>query len=221
MNTVNLTGQRFGRLLVVDEAEPQVYHTPKRKVVKRRWRCLCDCGQQCVVSMSNLRSGHTKSCGCLQDECRQAHIKKMTIHNEWKTRLFGIWTGIKNRTSNPNVESFGRYGGRGIAICDEWKESYDAFRRWAISHGYQDNLSIDRINPDGDYTPDNCRWVTVKEQANNRRSNRYITYNNPTLTLMQWSEVTGLHWSTIRGRLNRGWSVEDALTISAGGRRNG
>lgn len=219
MGKVDLTGQRFGRLVVIDEAEPKIFYTSKRKVTRRQWNCLCDCGETCTVSMSNLRTGHTKSCGCLQEELRREHIKKMTVHNDWQSRLFSIWGGIKNRTSNPNVESFQRYGGRGIKICDEWQNSYIAFKEWSLSHGYAENLSIDRIDPNGDYTPDNCRWVTTKEQANNRRSNHYITHNGVTLTLMQWAEVTGIHCATIRGRLNRGWDVEASLSVQPGGKR--
>ena len=213
MDYIDLTGRRFGRLVVLSESEPQIKITPERKYKKRRWLCQCDCGNQCIVSMSNLRGGHTKSCGCLSNENRILHIQEMTTHNEYKTRLYGIWNGIKQRVSNPNRERFNRYGGRGISICEEWSNSYESFRDWALSNGYSDELTIDRIDNNGDYCPDNCRWVSKTEQANNRSTNHMLTYQNETHTVAEWSRIVGIKGSTIIQRLGSGWSIDDALTV--------
>lgn len=134
----------------------------------------------------------------------------MARHDE---RLYGIWTGIKGRTQNHNNKCYKNYGGRGITVCDEWENSYEAFRDWALANGYQDDLTIDRIDNDGNYCPENCRWVDRITQNNNRRSNHFITHNGETKTITQWARETGLNSQIISGRLKLGWSIEDALSI--------
>ena len=191
---IDLAGQRFGMLTVIGRKENRHGHA--------MWECLCDCGNKTVVPSGDLRRGKTKSCGC-----------NRTTHGDRGSRLYGIWIGIKTRCFNETDHTYALYGGRGITVCEEWRDSFEAFRDWALANGYRDDLSIDRKNPDGDYCPVNCRWTTMKEQQNNRRNNRLITYNGRTQTLSQWSAETGIHRGTIQYRLKHGWDVEKALTV--------
>lgn len=153
-NAVDLTGERFGRLFVFERAD-------KTAGGKQRWRCLCDCGKETFVTTGHLKSGHSSSCGCLGIERASAAKIKHGLSN---TRLWNIWAGIKQRCNNPNQPVFKWYGGKGVKICEEWLE-FEAFYDWASSHGYQDGLTIDRIDPDGNYGPNNCRWITRSENS--------------------------------------------------------
>lgn len=163
---IDLTGQRFGRLLVIRRVECEKHGEAK-------WLCQCDCGNETAVFGYLLRSGKTSSCGCSKhDETfRNKKKEQSTVHGGCGTRLYRIWIGMKNRCYNPNAAKYKDYGGRGITICAEWKNDFPAFRDWALSHGYTDALSIDRIDVDGNYEPSNCRWATAKEQRHNRRDN--------------------------------------------------
>lgn len=133
----------------------------------------------------------------------------MARHDE---RLYGIWRGIKTRTQNPRHKDYKYCGAKGITVCDEWNNSYESFRDWALANGYQDDLTIDRIDNGGNYCPENCRWTDAYTQANNKSSNHLLTYNGKTQTMAQWARETGLKRETIKDRLKSGWSVEDALT---------
>lgn len=200
--TPNLIGQKFGRLLVIQKASPSKSRGP-------RWLCKCDCGAFRIVSAYNLKTGKTQSCGCLHKE-QVAHLNKK--HGEFKTRLYRIWAGVVDRCENSKKPAYENYGGRGIVVCDEWRKSYEAFRDWALVTGYADNLTIERINNDGNYEPNNCRWATRKEQARNRRRTHLILGKS----LAQWAEETGIHRGTIRSRIvDFGWSPEDAVSTPA------
>lgn len=127
-------------------------------------------------------------------------------------RLYGIWVNMKSRCYNPNVKAYPRYGGRGITICDEWKDNYKAFDTWARANGYREDLTIDRIDVDGNYEPSNCRWLTREEQNQNRRDNVYLELNGESHCITEWARITGIGQSVLSNRLKRGWSVEKALT---------
>lgn len=144
-------------------------------------------------------------------------MSKLT-HKHSNTRLYHVWERMKDRCYNKNSSAFQRYGGRGIKVCDEWKDDFQTFMDWSVSHGYDVNLTIDRINNDGNYEPSNCRWATMLEQQNNKRSNKILTINGEGHTISQWSRIVGINPQTICERLKRGWDVEKAITTKVGGR---
>lgn len=211
MSAKDLTGLRFGRLTVTEMAGRR-----NRQVL---WKCKCDCGKDVTVIGGNLRNNSTQSCGCLNKQ--NAAMRKRT-HGGTDTRLYRIWHNMKNRCQNRRTKDYEDYGGRGIEVCPEWRESFEAFRDWAVANGYQDHLTIERNDTDGGYCPDNCRWVTNKEQQSNRRNNHLVTYNGKTQTLQQWVEETGIKRGTLSDRLRKGWSPERALTepVKTGGTRD-
>lgn len=136
-----------------------------------------------------------------------------SYENGKRTRLGRIWNNMKKRCYNERHESYKYYGAKGVIVCDEWLHDFDAFKSWAIAHGYQEDLTIDRIDINGNYSPDNCRWVSPKGQARNRSSNHLITYNGITLSITEWAERLNMNIKTLTRRLNFGWSIEQALTI--------
>lgn len=159
----DMTGKRFGRLVVINRVGSDTQGLAT-------WFCRCDCGRNCVVSGAAMRKGNTKSCGCLHDE--GARIRR-TTHGKSSTRLNGIWTMMKQRCYNPSNKNYNRYGGRGITVCDEWLHNFQAFYEWAIANGYDENAptgqcTIDRIDNDKGYDPDNCRFITIQEQQHNK-----------------------------------------------------
>ena len=203
-------GERFGRLTVIERAES--YINPNG-TPRTAWKCKCDCGNEVVVLAQSLSNGATKSCGCLKKErvheiCR-THGE--LVYKKKRTRLYCIWENMKRRCFNPKNQFYYCYGGRGITVCDEWKDSFEAFREWAYSSGYDEYLTIDRVNVDGNYEPDNCRWVTMKEQSNNKRTSHFLTFNGETKTIAQWSEATGFSYPTLFMRIKRGLSAEETL----------
>ena len=195
------SGERFSRLTIIMEVEPKNNH--------RHFLCLCDCGNQKVIDIAKLRNGHTKSCGCLSIE---STVQRSVKHKLYSHPLYRVWNSMKQRCSNSNVKSFYRYGGRGITVCEAWKDNFKNFYDWAMENGYEEGLSLDRINNDADYEPSNCRWVTIERQSNNRSNNRYISYEGKTMTLAEWGRETGINTIVIAKRLKRGWNVAKTLT---------
>lgn len=199
--TEDIAGRKFGRLTVQKRAG-----TAKDRHVT--WLCRCDCGNMTTATGSRLRSGETQSCGCLNKEINRDKVK---THGMTKSRLYGEWRGMKERCTRASHPSYPNYGERGITVCQEWSDSFEAFRDWALSNGYRDDLTIDRIDNDGNYEPGNCRWITLKEQQRNRRNNRLITHDGRTQPMKQWAEEKGIPCNTLRARLNRGWPIDRAL----------
>lgn len=197
----DLTGQRFGKLVVIRRAE-NIHR-------KAAWLCKCDCGNEKVVQSWNLVKGCTKSCGCLTYEVDH---KTSITHGQSYTRLYTVWIGMKQRCYYKKHKHYADYGGRGIRVCDEWVNSFADFYEWANENGYNDSLTIDRIDSNGDYSPENCRWATYRTQNNNTRSNHFLTLNDETHTIGEWSKITGLPRTTIYNRIKRGWTTEDTLT---------
>ena len=203
-----LENQRFGRLLVLEEVG-------RTKSGSTTWRCLCDCGNEKAISSSSLRHSGTQSCGCIKQEQRLSQ----KIHGETHSPIHRLWAGMKNRCNNPNNHKYERYGARGIRVCSEWASSYEAFRDWCLSNGYRPGLTIERLNVDGDYSPENCIFATQKVQQNNRSNNHRITYNGANHTMSEWADLLGMSYKMLEHRLNRGWTVDEAFSIPKGGKR--
>ena len=203
---IDLTGQRFGRLTVIKRADNTAHG-------EACWVCQCDCGNTVVVIGVHLRSHHTKSCGCLQKQISSDILAKVNVKCDGrsKTRLYRIWVSMIKRCQYSKQDSFERYGGRGITVCQEWQD-FDTFAFWARASGYGEKLSIDRIDVNGNYCPENCRWATAKEQQRNTRYNRNIEYDGRMQSVSAWAEELGINVVTLFGRLYRGWPVERALT---------
>lgn len=198
----DLTGMKFGRLTVLERDLDN-----KAKGV--HWKCVCDCGNFTSTSTTALMKGLSKSCGCLHKEKVSQKSKKHGMH---KTRIYKMWQNLKARCNCPSSNKFYNYGGRGIKACDEWQDDFMAFYEWAMKKGYSDNLTIDRIDSNGDYCPENCRFATYSQQSDNRRNTRTYTLNGETKTLKEWANITGLSLRMISARWERGWSAERALT---------
>lgn len=183
----NLIGQRFGRL--------------KDHTHKTYWLCECDCPDhnRVVVYSHNLKSGQARSCGCF---ARERAVETNTKHGQSRTRLYHIWQHMIQRCENKSAKDYYRYGGRGITVCGDWHD-FEVFKDWSMRSGYDDTLSIDREDVNGDYCPRNCRWVTQTIQQNNRRNNRLITHGDTTHTIAEWSRILDINYQTLRGRLNR------------------
>ena len=198
---IDLTGSRFGRLVVLHR---------DRKKNGTMWICKCDCGAVKTINGISLKTGRTRSCGCLQSELTS---KRCRVYDERDKRLRSIWRGMKERCFREGSNSYPLYGGRGITVCHEWEKSYASFRSWAESSGYSENLSLDRIDGDKDYCPSNCRWVTAKEQSRNTRRNVFLTYKGEKRTIAEWAEITGINRSTLADRKRRGWPDCDCIEI--------
>ena len=203
---IDLTGQRFGWLVVIESAE-------NTSAGQARWRCRCDCGRETIVRGDKLRRGYTVSCGHYNGKNPTTCRTRPQKHRNTHTRLYNIWAAMKQRCYNPHTQHYARYGGRGITVCDEWLQDFQKFWDWAMTNGYQDKLSIDRIDNDKGYSPDNCRWASQKEQANNISRNRRITFAGQTLNLSQWCEALNIDHKLVDSRLRRGWSPEEALGL--------
>lgn len=203
----DLTGMRFGKLTVLE-------YTNKRNLNRNiLWRCLCDCGNEIYVATSCLNSGHTKSCGCGKNNfVEMGKIGgKIGKHHLSRTRLYKCYNHMINRCHNSSNIQYKDYGGRGITVCEEWKNDFISFYNWAMSNGYKDDLTIDRIDVNGNYEPSNCRWVNKYLQANNKRNNVYITCNNETLTIAQWSNRLNINYWNIRRKIQKGWTIQQII----------
>lgn len=194
MNLKDLTGKRFGRLVVLKRD----FSSEKKGV---RWLCKCDCGNEKIILGQTLLRGKAKSCGCYRKEC--GNIQKFsTKHNKSHSKIYKTWQCMKSRCYDKNDKyHYKDYGGRGISICNEWLSDFMNFYNWAITNGYKDGLTIDRIDVNGNYEPNNCRWATKEEQANNRRKTQFITYNNETHTINEWCKILNLKKYVLRQRL--------------------
>lgn len=190
MRIIDLTGRRFGKL-VVKGRNGSIDNKPA-------WACVCDCGNTITVRGKSLREGSTKSCGCYSKEC-SAHTGRTVNrkHGQYGTRIYRIWSGMHARCSNPNLPEYLRYGGRGITVCEEWSD-FASFYLWACENGYDDSLTIDRIDNDKGYAPENCRWATMKEQSNNKRNNIRVTYQGESHTLKEWAELLGVNYESFK-----------------------
>lgn len=198
---VNIIGKRFGNLVVLSYSHANGY--------TKYFLCQCDCGNQTVVAKNALTTGKQVSCGCL----RKKRIADLNRLPNGYLRLGKIYRSMKERCYNTASNRYYRYGARGIKICDEWLSDINAFRKWAIDNGYKEGLSIDRIDNDGDYSPNNCRWIKPSEQWNNTSKTVLIEYNGKSQTLTQWANELNIPTSTLHNRLRvHGWSVERALT---------
>ena len=194
-------GEKIGRLTVIK-------CVGKKDNGAKIYQCVCDCGNFKEVLGVELRREHTRSCGCL---FKDVQLKTVSKHGQRYTRLYSIWKDIKKRCNNPKSAHFNSYGGRGIKVCDEWANEFHPFYEWAMANGYSDELSIDRKNVNGNYEPSNCRWATMKEQANNKRNSVFIEHNGETHTVAEWSEILDIKRTTIYSRLQRGVPKEKVL----------
>lgn len=195
----DLSGQQFGRLLAIKIVGQNIHG-------KSLWLCRCDCGKEAEVIASHLVSGNTSSCGCLQRE-----VKPTRTHGLSGTAEYKVWQSMKRRCSNPKESGYHRYGGRGIRVCDRWVNSFVNFIQ-DMGNRPTNLHSIERIDNNGHYDPSNCKWALKSEQANNTRQNRFLEFQGIRLTLTQWADRVGLNRDCLRGRLDKGWSVEEALT---------
>jgi hypothetical protein len=199
MRLIDLTGQKFGRLTVIERDKEKAKGGTK-------WICKCDCGKIVSVYGGNLQRGTSTSCGCYRRE--NPNSRKHGMSN---ARLYNIWSKMKNRCENPSSKFFKRYGGRGISVCEEWKDP-KRFFEWSLSHGYEEGLTIDRIDNYGNYCPENCRWVDTKTQENNRGNNRYFTFNGKTQSLSMWCEELHQNYKTAYKRIFiLGWDFQRAM----------
>jgi hypothetical protein len=203
---LSIIGKKFNKLTVLEYSHSK--RTAKRNS-QAMFKCKCDCGNEVIVAGSNVRLEHTKSCGCYLPEW----IKKTkTSHGQSNTRLYDIWQGIKRRCYNKNETVYKYYGGKGIIMNEKWLD-FTKFMEWATSNGYTDKLTIERNDVNGNYEPNNCRWVTMKEQAANTTRSHNLTAFGETKIIQYWADAIGTSTSVILARLRRGWNIEDAVSL--------
>ena len=195
----DISGQRFGNLLCI-------HQTGKGKWGEILYLCQCACGQKCLAAKSDLTQGKKKSCGCGQG--KKSH--GLSRENGKQTLLHRVWMSMLHRCNNPKSQSYKYYGHKGISVCDEW-DSYENFYKWAIQNGYRKGLTIERIDNDGDYCLENCKWIPQSEQARNSKGVRFLTYKGQTKTYGEWEKVYGINRRTLEDRIKRGWNIQAAL----------
>ena len=201
---IDLSGKRFGRLVVTNE----FFIT---KEGRRKWKCLCDCGNIVYVVTNNLTGGHTKSCGCWNMEVKSASHKK---HGMCNSRIYRIWCNMKSRCECKSNDAYKLYGQRGISVCEDWK-TFESFEKWAMLNGYSDNLTIDRIDVNGNYCPENCRWATYKEQCRNKRNSVVMESPIGEMTVAEYCEKTGANPFVIYSRIRRGSSKDEVYKLES------
>lgn len=192
----DLTGQKFGKMTVLGR-------DTDRQSKRTYWMCQCECGTIKSCRADSLKEGSIVSCGCKKLAQDKINLTKHHTHKQSGTRLYYSWQDMKKRCYNEGNSRYDNYGGRGIKVCDEWKDNFTAFYQWAIANGYSEEKTIDRINVDGDYEPSNCRWADAKTQCNNRTSNIKITIGNSTRTLTEWCEIFDVDYKKILARYHR------------------
>lgn len=197
---IDITGKRYNNLVVVERMK----NAPNGVTV---WKCICDCGNTTIVRGSNLKNGSVKSCGC------RKHNSINATHKMSKTRIYREWANMKSRCYCENTKTYKDYGGRGIEVCNEWKNSFENFRDWAYSNGYSDELTIERKDYNENYCPENCIWIPFNEQQRNRRNCLLFTHNGKEQNLTDWCNELNLPYKNVHNRIYRlGWSFERAIS---------
>lgn len=205
---IDLTGVTINGIYVESFA-----YTGSGKSKKAHWNCICHCGNRFIAESEHLRTGHTRSCGCYKrEQLRDRVTKHGATANYKKDRLYTIWRDMRKRCRNPNTTSSKNYVDRGIKVCEMWDNSYLVFRDWALANGYNDTLTIERINNDGNYCPENCKWIPRSKQNQNKRNTRYIEYKGVNKPFVVWCDELGLSKSKIGNRIyTLGWPVNKAF----------
>ncbi len=206
-----MIGQRFGKLIVIDKSRKRAKNGTINYV------CKCDCGNISTIRGDHLRSGETLSCGCLIKKYGTSKYVKQG-QSTLNKRLYKIYDKMKQRCNNKNDTNYRHYGRRGITVCDEWLNDFMTFYNWSMNNGYKENLTIDRINVNGNYEPNNCRWVDNVTQQNNKINTVHLTYNGKTQSIAQWSRETGIKQSTLYYRYHKGWDCYKCLYYKRGGK---
>ncbi len=205
----DLVNKRFGMWTVISRAQDRIIKGNRHI---RYWNCVCDCGTQREVKEQSLTSGKSTACGCTRkDHLRIGASINNRTHGMTDTRLYRIHRHIINRCTNPNDISYKNYGARGITVCEQW-HSFESFASWALSSGYNDTLSIDRIDVEKGYSPENCRWATIEEQSRNKRNVLYYEFNGESHCLSEWAELFEMSYKKLWKRVHNGWDIETALT---------
>lgn len=211
-NFQDLTGQRFGRLQVIRQAT----HSADKRT---RWWCQCDCGNICITRGKNMKDGDAQSCGCLRKETTRA---RSITHGQGaiatRTPEYQSWASMKSRCYNPKTERYPHYGARGITVCERWLNSFENFFA-DMGQRPGPSYSLDRIDVHGNYTPENCRWATARQQARNTQKAVYLTHAEKTLSVWEWADIVGISSRTLHERLRRGWPPERMLGQSPRTRR--
>jgi hypothetical protein len=197
-----MCGKKYGRLTVIE----------KDIKTENKYICRCECGNIKSIDITSISTGRVKSCGCItKEKCKieKPHLK----HDKTKTRIYNIYNKMKNRYYNPNYFQYYLYGGKGIKVCKEWKDNFINFYNWAMNNGYKDNLSIDRIDGNKGYSPDNCRWATAKEQCRNLSTNINIEYKGQTHCLTEWAEILNINVATLYWRYKHWNNIEKIFKV--------